>query len=118
VKKGAAVLLLGAAVMASAAMASDAAKSSQPAKPATPATQVVAKSEMAKGAITAIDAAKKTVTVKGTAATWTFETASTTKFYAAKKAAAWGDLKVGAQVSVHYQTKGNQKIASKISVEG
>jgi Cu/Ag efflux protein CusF len=115
VKKGAAVLLLGAAVMTSAAMASDAAKSSPPAKPAA---QVVAKSEMARGAISAIDAAKKTVTVKGTGATWTFETASATKYYAAKKSAAWGDLKVGAQVSVHYQTKGNQKIASKITVEG
>ena len=113
-KKGAAVLFLGAAMIASVAMASDAAKSSQPAKPAA---QVVAKSDVAKGAITAIDAAKKTVTVKGTSATWTFETASTTKFYAAKKSAAWGDLKVGAHVSVHYQTKGAQKIASKISVE-
>ena len=115
-KKGAAVLLLGAVVMANAAMASDAAKSSQPA--AKPAAQATVKSEMARGAITALDAAKKTVTVKGASATWTFETASSTKFFAAKKSAAWGALKVGEQVSVHYQTQGNQKIASKISVIG
>lgn len=116
-KKGATVLLLGAVLMASAALATE------PAKTTTPATKAAAKApaaaeQMAKGAITALDAAKKTVTVKGTAATWTFETSSTTTFYANKKAAAWGDLKVGQQVSVHFQTKGAQKTATKITVVG
>ncbi len=114
-KKGAVLLLLGAVVMSGAALASETAKSTQSA--AKPAVKAAVKMEMAKGSISAIDAAKKTVTVKGAAASWTFETESATKFVANKKAGAWGDLKVGEQVSVQFETKGAQKIATRIIVQ-
>jgi Cu/Ag efflux protein CusF len=113
VKKGAVVLLLGAVLTAGAALAGDAPKTTA----ASSAKPAAAKPEMAKGTITAIDAAKKTITVKG-ASTWTFETGSTTAFVANKKAGAWGDLKVGEKVVVQFQSKGAEHVATKIVVEG
>jgi Cu/Ag efflux protein CusF len=111
VKKGAVVLLLGAVLTAGVALAGDAPKTT-----AASAAKPAAKPEMAKGTITAIDDAKKTITVKG-AATWTFETGSTTAFVANKKAGAWSDLKVGEKVAIQFQMKGAERVATKVVVE-
>jgi len=115
VKQGSAVLLLGAMLVSGAALASE---SPRHAPSATPAAQhVAAKTWTTHGIISAVDASKRTVTVREERASWLFETTAATKFLSAQKPGAWNDLKVGDKVAVAYQLRGTQRIAQEVTIE-
>jgi hypothetical protein len=66
----------------------------------------------AKGAITAMDATAKTITVGDK----TFATTDTTKYMAHGKKSMMSDLKVGDMVSVSYTKDGDTMTATKVTV--
>jgi len=113
-KKAAAVLLTGAFLLSGGALASVAGDHA-----ATPSDQAPAAREMVlQGEIVALDAARKTVTVKGGAGQVVFRTENSTRFSRGENAAVWGDLKVGEKVSVTYREQDSEKVAVRIVLGG
>ena len=70
----------------------------------------------AKGAVTAVDPAGNSLSVKGTTGDWTFMVTATTKIEKAGKPIKLADVKVGDDVTVWYMTNAGKNEASKIIV--
>lgn len=111
-KKVAALLLAGAFLVTAGALASVAGE-----RAGSPADQTASEQEMTvRGEIVALDAAKKSVTVKGDAGEVVFHTETATRISRGESVAVWNDLKVGEKVSVTYREQGSQKIAVRITL--
>lgn len=113
-KQGSAVLLLGAMLVSGAALASQPPRYAAATTPTT--QQAVARTWKARGVISVLDAANKSLSIREGKTTWTFQTSADTQFLAAQRPSSWNDLKVGSKVTVAYVLRGAERIAEQIRI--
>ncbi|KAB2966984.1 MAG: hypothetical protein F9K18_04850 [Thermoanaerobaculia bacterium] len=112
-KKVAALLLAGAFLVTAGALASDVAGE----RAATLADQSASAQEMTvHGKIVALDATKKSVTVKGDEGELVLRTETATRISRGENVLVWNDLKVGEEVTVTYREQGSERIAVRITL--
>lgn len=111
------VILAGALALTGATsyavVAATPASASKPA--ATPKPPKPAKSHSASGVVEAVDAAAKTLTVKGTKATWTFDVAEA-RVWDGSKSVGLEDIasRTGAKVTIKYTDSEGKKSATSV----